>query len=62
MAERYLKHPSDCNINIMRELPYNLKDEGYFWENSCVGGINGNADSCTKKIKTESIFDLFMKI
>ena len=30
LAERYLKHPSACNINIMSGLRCNLKDEGSF--------------------------------
>jgi len=30
LAERYLKHPSACNINIMSGLRCNLKDEGFF--------------------------------
>ena len=30
IAERCLKHPSACNINIMNGLPYILKDEGSF--------------------------------
>ena len=30
LAERYLKHPSACNINIMSGLRCTLKDEGFF--------------------------------
>ena len=32
LAERYLKHPSVCNFNIMSGLHCNLKDEGSFCE------------------------------
>gem|GEM_PF-5513546 len=37
MAEGYLKHPSACNVNIMKDLSYNLKDESPFLQNSFVG-------------------------
>ncbi|EGG55257.1 hypothetical protein HMPREF9442_01129 [Paraprevotella xylaniphila YIT 11841] len=37
MAERCLKHPSGYNLLIISSLSCNLKDEGCFSENFCMG-------------------------
>ena len=39
LAERYLKHPSACNINIMSGLRCNLKNEVSFAKFLCKGDV-----------------------
>ena len=45
LAERYLKHPSFCNFNIMRGLYRNLKDEGSFCKIPVYGETSGLHES-----------------
>jgi hypothetical protein len=50
MAEGCLKHPSGYNFKIMNSLACILKDEGYFWENSCVKGQKIALIKCPKHL------------
>ena len=59
MAERCLKHLSAHNHKVMKGLPYDLKDEGSFLQNSGGRYAENPEPSGRRKLLPQNYKDLF---